>query len=131
MTLKVLLVDDSKSVLDLYNLGLKNELYEKKTCMNGKDALDLYESWKPDLIIMDIVMPEMTGFAALKEIRNREKNNGRKTAIIMSTALGDKSDILDCARVGIQGYIVKPFKHTELVGKVEGYMAAFNKAKEG
>lgn len=129
MKLKILLVDDSKSVLDLYNLGFKNELYEKKFCTDGKEALLAYEKWKPDLILMDIVMPEMTGYTVLKEIRELEKTNGRKTPIIMATGLADKSDIVDCARVGIQGYILKPFKHAELPQKIEAYYKAFQDKK--
>lgn len=123
--MKVLLVDDSKLVLDLYALGLSDALYEKKTAMNGREAVEIYESWNPDMIVLDIVMPEVTGYTALKQIRELEKINGRRTAIVMATALSDKSDIVDCARVGIQGYIIKPFKHTEIASRLEGYYFAF------
>lgn len=125
--MKMLLVDDSKLVLDLYKLGLSDDLYDKKTATNGREALDIYESWHPDMIVLDIVMPEVTGFTALKQIRELEKANGRNTAIVMATALSDKSDIVDCARVGIQGYIIKPFKHTDIASRLEGYYATFQK----
>ncbi|MBI5637514.1 MAG: response regulator [Nitrospinae bacterium] len=125
--MKVLLVDDSKSVIELYKLGLSDDLYEKKIAMNGRDALEIYESWNPDMIVLDIVMPEVTGFTALKQIRRLEKTNGRHTAIVMATALSDKGDIVDCARIGIQGYIIKPFKHSEIASRLEGYYAAFQK----
>ncbi len=125
--MKILLVDDSKLVLDLYNLGLSDDLYEKKTATNGREALELYESWRPEMIVLDIVMPEVTGFTALKQIREMEKANGRTTAIVMATALSDKSDIVDCARIGIQGYIIKPFKHTEIAARLEAYYATFQK----
>lgn len=126
--MKILLVDDSKLVLDLYNLGLSDDLYDKKTATNGREALDIYESWHPDMIVLDIVMPEVTGFTALKQIRELERSNGRATAIVMATALSDKSDIVDCARIGIQGYIIKPFKHTDIAARLEGYYATFQKA---
>lgn len=125
--MKMLLVDDSKLVLDLYRLGLSDELYDKKTATNGREALEIYESWQPDLIVLDIVMPEVTGFSALKQIRELEKTNGRHTAIVMATALSDKSDIVDCARLGIQGYIIKPFKHTDIASRLEGYYTTFQK----
>ncbi len=125
--MKILLVDDSKLVLDLYALGLSDELYDKKTATNGREALEIYETWKPNLIVLDIVMPEMTGYTALKQIREMEKTNGRQTAIVMATALSDKSDIVDCARVGIQGYIIKPFKHFEIAPRLEAYYSVFKK----
>lgn len=125
--MKMLLVDDSKLVLDLYNLGLNDELYDKRTATNGSEAVEIYKNWHPDMIVLDIVMPEMTGFTALKLIREQEKTNGRNTAIVMATALSDKSDIVDCARVGIQGYIIKPFKHTDIAARLEGYYAVFKK----
>ncbi len=125
--MKILLVDDSKLVLDLYNLGLSDELYEKKIAINGREALEMYENWHPDMIVLDIVMPEVTGFTALKQIRELERTNGRNTAIVMATALSDKSDIVDCARIGIQGYIIKPFKHSDIAARLEGYYAAFKK----
>lgn len=125
--MKVLLVDDSKLVLDLYNLGLSDDLYDKKTVVNGREAVEIYQSWRPDLIVLDIIMPEVTGFTALKQIRELEKANGRHTAIVMATALSDKSDIVDCARIGIQGYIIKPFKHGEIAARLEGYYSTFQK----
>lgn len=125
--MKVLLVDDSKLVLDLYNLGLSDDLYDKKTAVNGREAVEIYESWHPDLVVLDIIMPEITGYTALKQIRDLEKANGRHTAIVMATALSDKSDIVDCARVGIQGYIIKPFKHNEIAARLEGYYSTFQK----
>jgi CheY-like chemotaxis protein len=124
--LKILVAEDNKSVQALYNLGLNDELYEKKFVADGKQAIDTYESWNPDMVVLDIMMPVMTGFNALKEIRDREKTNGRKTAVIMSTGLSDKSDIMDCAKLGIQGYIIKPFKHRELAEMLEGYYRKHN-----
>lgn len=122
--LKLLLVDDSKVVIQLYKEGLSSELYDKKFAVNGEEALTIYKAWAPDLILLDIVMPAMSGFVVLKTIRDMEKKSGRNTPIVMATALSDKSDIVDCLRVGIQGYIVKPFKPEELAAKLEGYYAA-------
>jgi CheY-like chemotaxis protein len=119
--MKILIVDDNKSVQALYNLGLKDEIYDKKFADNGKAALEMHESWHPDLIVMDIMMPVMSGFQALKAIRDGEKKGGKTTAVVVATALSDKSDIIDCARLGIQGYIIKPFKHSEIAARLESY----------
>lgn len=126
--MKILLVDDSKVALTMYKDGLSDDLYEKKYAHNGNEALLFYKSWQPDLIVLDIQMPEMTGYTVLKQIREMEKGSGRRTAIVMATAMGDKSDIVDCAKVGIQGYIVKPFKQDELPSRLENYYSAFQKS---
>ena len=125
--MKILLVDDSKVALTMYKDGLSDDLYDKKFAHNGNEALLFYKSWQPDLIVLDIVMPEVTGYTVLKQIREMEKASGRRTAIVMATAMGDKSDIVDCAKVGIQGYIVKPFKQDELAARLENYYSTFQK----
>lgn len=127
--LKILLVDDSKVVMQIYKEALSDDLYEKRFAMNGQDALNFYKTWKPDIILLDIVLPVTTGYSALKEIRRIEKDTGVRTAVIMVTSLADKSDISDCARLGIQGYIVKPFQSSDLVKKVEQYYAAYVNGK--
>ncbi|MBI5179532.1 MAG: response regulator [Nitrospinae bacterium] len=129
--LKVLIAEDNKSVQALYNLGLSDERYQKKFASNGEEALGLYGSWAPDVIILDIMMPVMTGYNVLKNIREREQESGKSTTVIMSTAMSDKSDIMDCARLGIEGYIIKPFKHKELAAKVESYHAGKQEKKGG
>jgi len=121
--LKVLVAEDNKSVQALYNLGLSDELYRKEFAANGEDALKLYDSWHPDVVIMDIMMPVLSGYNALKAIREKEKETGEHVTVIMATAMTDKNDIMDCAKLGIEGYIVKPFKHRELAGKIESYHA--------
>lgn len=127
--LKILLVDDSKVVMQVYKEALSDDLYEKRFALNGQDALNFYKTWRPDLILLDIVLPVTTGYSAPKEIRRIEKENGARTAIIMVTSLADKSDISDCARLGIQGYIVKPFQSSDLVKKIEQYYAAYVKSR--
>ncbi len=113
---KVLIVEDNKVTVELYNKFLFDEVFEKQTVTNGKEALKTYESWKPDIIILDIMIPEMSGYMVLKEIR---LNFGdKKTAIIMSTSISRKESVMDCVNLGIQGYIVKPFKANEIPGKI-------------
>ncbi len=120
--LKILIAEDDKSTQMLYNKGLSDEWYEKHIVGNGKDAVEIYKSWKPDIIVLDIMMPVMSGYETLKKIREMEKHTKDKsTTIIMATAMSSKGDILDCARVGIQGYIIKPFKHAEIGSRILSY----------
>jgi CheY-like chemotaxis protein len=91
-------------------------MFETVYATNGKDAMELYHSWHPDIIVLDIMLPIMTGYSVLKEIR--EELEDKKTTIIMATSLQGKEDIADCSRVGIQGYITKPFKYKEIGNQV-------------
>jgi CheY-like chemotaxis protein len=106
--LKTLIVEDDESIQQLYKKGLPDDTFEKQFCVNGVDALAKYESWQPDIIILDIFLPVMTGYSVLKKIR--EEFEDTNTVIIMSTALKQDEHIQDCIKLGIHGYIVKPFK---------------------
>jgi CheY-like chemotaxis protein len=106
--IKILLVDDDKSIQDLYDQGLGNDRFIKRFAGNGKEALEIYDAWHPDVIVLDIMMPVMAGYLVLQEIRS--KRDDKSTAIIMATASTDSQDIRDCITLGIQGYIIKPFK---------------------
>ena len=95
---------------------LAAKFFEKQLVSNGKDAMKTYQSWKPDIIVLDIMIPEMSGYMVLKEIR---LNVGDKdTVIIMSTSISRKGSVMDCINLGIHGYIVKPFKTRELALKI-------------
>ncbi|MBI3813949.1 MAG: response regulator [Nitrospinae bacterium] len=127
--LKILIADDDKGIQALYNKGLPDDWFEKHIVGNGSDAIELYKSWRPDIIVLDIMMPVMSGYEALKKIREMEKYSKDKSpAIIMATAMSSKNDILDCAKLGIQGYIIKPFKHTEIGGQILSYYRKINPA---
>ena len=117
--LKILIVEDDKTYLDIYDEFLVNDVFEKRLITNGREGLETYKSWKPDIIVLDIMLPLMSGYMVLKKIR--EKNRDWKTTVIMSTSKSDQSDVTDCVKLGIQGYIVKPFKPKEITGKILEY----------
>ena len=121
MKLKVLIADDSKVSQIMIDEALSDELYSKRPAVNGQEALDLYFKWRPDVILLDIMMPLVSGYAALKAIRQHEKTEKtqKKTVVIMLTALSDKESIVDCMKVGIQGYMVKPFNKEELCSRID------------
>ena len=114
--IKILIVEDEKVTLELYNKFISGKVFDKKFATNGKEALDRYKSWQPDVIILDIMLPEMSGYMVLKEIRLSIED--KKTAIIMATSVSRKESVLDCLKHGIQGYMVKPLKTKELMAKV-------------
>jgi len=105
--LKILIAEDDVSVQKLYDKGLTDYMFDKRFTSNGVEALELYETWSPDIIILDIFMPIMTGYSVLKKVR--EELDDTSTAIIMCTSLSEDEHIKDCMKLGIHGYIVKPF----------------------
>jgi CheY-like chemotaxis protein len=110
--IKILLVDDDKDIHDLYDEGLANTLFSKKFAVNGEEALKIYDVWHPDVIVLDLLMPLMAGYAVLREIRHTRRD--KSTIVIMATASTDSQDVRDCVELGIQGYIIKPFRLKEI-----------------
>ncbi len=123
--LKILIAEDSKIATAQYSTYLPDETYEKQFAENGEEAVAIHKSFKPDIMILDLMMPLKSGYAALKDIREAEKSLEKKTAIIVITGLKDKEDILDCAKLGIQGYIVKPINCEELSNTILDYYNKF------
>lgn len=110
--LKVLVAEDDKSTQLLYEKALVAEVFDTRFSENGLEAIDLYHLWKPDILILDILMPVLTGYDVLKEIRRKLRD--KETVIIMVTSAAKKEDIRDCLQFNIQGYIVKPFHFREV-----------------
>jgi DNA-binding response OmpR family regulator len=111
-----LIAEDDAMIVTLYEEGLGDEMFDKRFAVSGKAALEIYSEWHPDIIILDIMMPIMTGYSVLKTIRTELKDD--ETTIIMSTSLSNSRDIQDCLQLGIQGYIVKPFSLKEIGNRV-------------
>jgi CheY-like chemotaxis protein len=114
--LKVLIAEDEDSIQKLYDKGLTDEMFDKRFASNGVEALDIYETWSPDIIILDIYMPVMTGYSVLKKIRKEFVDTS--TAIIMCTAVNQNDDIKDCMQLGVHGYVVKPFRFKTIGTKI-------------
>lgn len=117
--LKILIVEDDKSLLILYDMIIPDAVFEKQLVRDGVAAMEAYYSWRPDIILLDIMLPKMTGYTMLKEIRGEMAD--RRTAIIISTSLDAEDEVLDCAKIGIQGYIVKPFDRKRLAEMILNY----------
>lgn len=111
--IKILIIEDDDAIVELYKLRLDKTIFELKRAGNGAEGLKFYEGWKPDVILLDIMLPVTTGYAVLQKIRKELTDN--ETAIIMATSLGKKEDIVDCMKYGIQGYLTKPFNRRDIV----------------
>lgn len=112
---KILVVDDAtfmRSVLT--NIFRKNGYKEVFEAVNGKDGLLKYKEIKPDLVTLDITMPEMDGLEAAREIKKHDPN----AKILMCSAMGQKDFVVDAIQAGAQDFIVKPFKEGAVMDKV-------------
>lgn len=125
--IKILIVEDDKRILDLYNKFLPDTVFEKELVTNGKDALEKYRSFNPEIIILDIMLPGISGYVVLKEIRTQL--NDKKTCIIMSTSISKQEDVLSCVKLGISGYLVKPVNPREISESVLTYFEKDNQEK--
>ena len=116
---KILIADDKPEVLELIRVSLESEDYQIIDASDGKEALEKIRVEKPDLVLLDIVMPKMDGFEVL---RNLKKASGTKEIpIILLTAKGQKIDQEKGQKLGAAGYIIKPFSPSELLRKIEKY----------
>ncbi|MEK0316120.1 response regulator [Cohnella sp. 56] len=109
---KIMLVDDAAFIrIILKNLLVINGHEVIAEAANGIEALMLYKQYKPDLVIMDITMPELDGIGAVKEIISYDP----KAKIIMCSAMGQQSFVLDAIKFGAKDFIVKPFLNDRIV----------------
>ncbi len=121
---KVLVVEDDKTTQKLYERFLVQEIFDRSFAKSGGEALEIYRTWQPDVIILDIMLPEISGYSVLKQIREDFQN--KVIPIIISSRLTSKDDILSCAKFGIQGYFTKPINWKEIGFRVlECYHKAF------
>jgi len=125
--IKTLIAEDDKTISLIYEIGLSEEVFEKRFLTNGDDVLEVYKEWGPDILILDIMLPGTSGYAILKAIR--EEMPGTGGAIIMATSLSDRTAVMDCMELGVQGYMVKPFTHKEISQRILGYYQKTNPKK--
>ena len=113
----ILIVDDEKRLVSLVQSYLVQEGYRVVTAYNGKDALPLAQKEKPDLIILDIMMPEMNGYDFMNARRVESD-----TPIIMLTAKVEDDDKIIGLELGADDYVTKPFKPRELMARVRNVL---------
>jgi CheY-like chemotaxis protein len=117
---KILLVDDSQTVLMMHRMLLNEQQYELILARNGKEAVERAKREVPDLILLDVVMPEMDGYEACRRIR--EDAATRHTPIIMVTTRGEPHNVQRGYASGCNEYLTKPFDGVELMEKLESYL---------
>ena len=116
ITKKILIADDEPDILEILSFNLQNEGYEIITAKNGDDALDKAKQYKPDLIILDVMMPGKTGIEVCNILRSQPLFN--PTLIIFLTAMSDESAEITGLETGADDYITKPVSPKVLTSKV-------------
>ncbi len=114
---RILVVDDEQAVLDLLVYNLSKAHYEVLTADNGRQALDLARQVEPDLILLDLMLPEVDGLDVCRELRQTSK-----VPIIMITARGEEVDRVVGLELGADDYICKPFSVRELMARVKAVL---------
>ena len=117
---KILLVDDSNTILMMERMILTKGPYDLVTASDGEEAVEKALSERPDLILMDVVMPKMNGFEACRRIRG-EGAIGH-TPIIMVTTRGEVQNVETGFESGCNDYVTKPINGTELMAKLKTYL---------
>lgn len=113
----ILIIDDEKRLVSLVQSYLAQEGYRVVTAFNGKDAIPIAQKEKPDLIILDIMMPEMNGYEFMRSHRAEHD-----TPIIMLTAKVEDDDKIIGLELGADDYVTKPFKPRELMARVRNVL---------
>ena len=117
---KILLVDDSNTILMMERMLLTRGPYDLVTASDGDEAVEKALSERPDLILMDVVMPRMNGFEACRRIREDEAIGD--IPIIMVTTRGEVDNIETGFESGCNDYVTKPINGPELIAKLQNYL---------
>ncbi len=118
---KILIVDDDVNISELISLYLIKEGYETNVAHNGNDAITVFQTYAPNLVILDLMLPGRDGYDVCKEIRKISN-----IPIIMLTAKGETFDKILGLELGADDYIVKPFDTKELTARVKAVLRRYN-----
>ncbi len=117
---KILIVDDDENIAELISLYLTKECFHTHMVHDGEQALSAFDSYRPDLILLDLMLPGMDGYQICREIRSRSS-----VPIIMLSAKGEVFDKVLGLELGADDYVIKPFDSKELVARVKAVLRRY------
>ena len=121
MSNKIVLIEDDKSILEMYELKFKEEGLDVLIASDGLSGLELIKTQQPNLILLDIMLPKMDGFAILTEIKKDDKL--KNIPVLLLTNLGQKADIEKGEKLGAVDYVVKAsLTPAQVVEKIQSYL---------
>jgi two-component system response regulator RegX3 len=122
----ILVVEDEESFIDALVVGLKREGFLVSVARDGVEALDLFDSVRPDLVLLDVMLPKLSGIDVCREIRSKSR-----VPIIMVTAKGAEIDTVVGLEVGADDYVTKPYRLRELVARMRAVLRRAPRVDEG
>ena len=122
---KILIVDDDENIAELISLYLTKEMFDTKLSADGEGALTAFREYRPDLVLLDIMLPGIDGYQVCREIRKESQ-----TPIIMLSAKGEVFDKVLGLELGADDYIEKPFDSKELVARVKAVLRRYHAVPE-
>ena len=117
MTKKILIVDDEVNIVISMEFLIKQAGYELQIARDGEEALEKVASFKPDLILLDVMMPKINGFEVCRRVR--ANSEWQEIKIIMLTAKGREVEVTKGLALGADTYVIKPFSTKELMSEVK------------
>jgi DNA-binding response OmpR family regulator len=119
-TPRILIADDNPQGVELLEAYLADSGYQTRAAVDGEATLEQVKTWQPDLILLDIMMPKISGFEVCKRLRANPA--ARETAVLMITALDQPSDVERAVEAGTDDFLTKPINKTELLLRVRALL---------
>lgn len=116
----IVVADDDPDILSIVSMSLETQGWDVHKATNGREAVDLAKEFHPDLILMDMMMPVMSGYEAVAELKTDDAT--REIPIVGLSAKAMATDMERATDVGIDGYITKPFRIAQVLSVIEGYL---------
>jgi DNA-binding response OmpR family regulator len=120
MTKKILIVDDEPNIVISLEFLMKKEGFEVAVAVDGEEALAKVDSFRPDLVLLDVMMPKKSGFEVCEALRADPTQAG--LLVVMLTAKGRETEVAKGLAIGADAYVTKPFSTKDLVAKVKGML---------
>ena len=120
MARKVLIADDEPNIVTSIEYLMTRSGYEVAVARNGEEALALVESFRPDLVLLDVMMPRRSGYDVCRQMRERPE--WRHIKVVMLSAKGREAEVSKGLSLGADAYLTKPFSNRDLIAKVAGLL---------
>ncbi|MBI1783928.1 response regulator [Candidatus Sumerlaeota bacterium] len=117
MAKRILVTDDEPDIVLIIKTALQSEGYDVETASNGAECVEIAKANPPDLFMLDVMMPGMSGFDVVRALKAHEPTS--KIPVIMLTGLSERQKIKEALTSGVEYYIVKPFEFEDLIAKVK------------
>lgn len=125
---RILIADDNQQNAELIEAHLDGSGHDTRIALNGEDTIQQARDWQPDIVLLDIMMPKLSGFEVCKQLRSDPATAA--VGVLMITALDQQTDVERAVEVGTDDFITKPINKTELLIRVRALLEARREANE-